>query len=412
MNEFSEKQTDSVTKINIKENIKEYKIEKENYKERMNEIKNEIKEENNLLKLKDVVDYDDHEIDYYKLKYLEELKKNYIINGNKLFGDMNIFINQKSQRGRMLDLAYVYGDKNNKTFIGFQMKAYDEESSHDCSFNSSKAEIKSILKPMLINIQYLLGMIVKSWHFVAIIFQDNEKPEGKQYFKKLVENCKKNGLEYIFYDPFENKFYNRDRKFIDKFTPTQYSNLDNDIENILPINIMDCKNIEKYMVDIKNYIEGNKKDKAGFIKDGLVSLMNKKRKREKEKNLNFNFNEIQKDVDFLLANIRDLMELKFFFKSVKFVGAYKYQGIFNIPTPKINYFFLIPTISDNVYFISFNESQFIEQYYEIRLDEKVGIQLNDDNIDKKIKPAKEKDLYKYIDKHEQFYVFKYQPSDD
>lgn len=42
---------------------------------------------------------------------------------------MSIFINQKNQRGKKLDFAYIYGNKDNKTFIGFQMKAYNMENS-------------------------------------------------------------------------------------------------------------------------------------------------------------------------------------------------------------------------------------------------------------------------------------------
>ena len=72
------------------------------------------------------------------------------------------------------------------------MKAYDEESSHDCKFDSTKDNLKKELEPMIINIKYLMDMDIKSWHYVVIIALNKNKEEGKQYFKKLVQICENN----------------------------------------------------------------------------------------------------------------------------------------------------------------------------------------------------------------------------
>ena len=174
-------------------------------------LNQELEERNLLLSLSadNYISYDDQGLEYYKLNYINELNKEnkeYNISGNPNLGDMSVFINQKNQRGRKFDLAYVYGKKDNKTFIGFQMKAYDEEASHDINLESSKKNIKKSLQPMIINIKYLMDMDIKFWHYVVIILYDKTKKEGKQYFQKAVELCQNNGLEYIFYRGISIKF--------------------------------------------------------------------------------------------------------------------------------------------------------------------------------------------------------------
>ena len=47
-----------------------------------------------------------------------------IVKNDDFTGDESIFLDQFNKRGKTLDFAYLYGTKNNKTFIGFQMKCY------------------------------------------------------------------------------------------------------------------------------------------------------------------------------------------------------------------------------------------------------------------------------------------------
>ena len=254
MNELSINELDDIIKFEIKSNLEKYLVKKEDFIEDKKEISKELKGRNLLLTLNDIINYNDKNIEYYKLQYLSTLNDEYYINGNIKLGDMSIFINQKNQRGKKIDLAYVYGKKENKTFIGFQMKAYDEGSSHDCNFDSTRNNLKKVLAPMIVNIKYLMGMNIKYWHYVVIILLDKQKEEGKQFFKKIVERCQNNGLDYIFYEPYENQFYNRNLNQISNFIPNQFSNLDDNIENILPINIMNDINIDQYMENFSDYM--------------------------------------------------------------------------------------------------------------------------------------------------------------
>ena len=404
MNEFSNSEIDTLINREIYSNLVEYKINKEKLIKENEEINKEFKERKLLLSLKDVVDYNDQNIEFHKLQYINELSGEYIILGNKTIGNMSIFINQKNQRGRKLDLAYVYGPKENKTFIGFQMKAYDEGSSHDCKFDSTKNNLKKALQPMIININYLMNMNIKSWHYVVIVLLDNKKEEGKRYFKKIVQLCQNNGLEYIFYEPFENKFYNRMKEHITKYIPNQFSDLDDNIENILPINIMDDLDINQYMDNFSNYMINNKLNKVKFIEEGLSSLLNKKRKRN-----DTSFLEMKKeDIKDSLKAIIDNIKIKFEFDSIKFLGAYEFLDFPTIPKPKENYFFLARTNEKKIYFIIFNPLFNKNPYYKYNID------LNKDNSDKK-KKKENSEIISQVDSYylmaninrkKKFYVFK------
>jgi hypothetical protein len=403
MNELSINELDDIIKFEIKSNLEKYLVKKEDFIEDNKEISKELKEINLLLNLNDIINYNDKNIEYYKLQYLNSLKNEYFINGNKKLGDMSIFINQKNQRGKKIDLAYVYGKKENKTFIGFQMKAYDEGSSHDCNFDSTRDNLKKVLAPMIVNIKYLMGMNIKYWHYVVIILLDKQKEEGKQFFKKIVERCQNNGLDYIFYEPYENKFYDRNLKQISQFIPNQFSNLDDNIENILPINIMNDINIDQYMENFSDYMIKKKFNNANYIEEGLISLLNKKKIRlEESLTMNKKKETIKKVINDILYNIKII----FNFSSIKFVGAYDFLNYFNIPMPKINYFFLVPSNENDIFLIIINQNNNNLTYYEYKMNLVID-NLKKNKEQKIITQVETNYIYLNINKTEKFYAFKF-----
>ena len=304
----------------------------------------------------------------------------------------------------MLDLAYVYGKKDDKKFIGFQMKAYDEESSHDIKFDHNKNDIKKALQPMIINIKYLMGMDIKSWHYVVIILYDKGKEEGKQYFKKIVNLCEKNGLEYIFYEPFENQFYGRKFEKINEFIPNPMSNLDNNIQDILPINIMNDLQIDKYMKNFSDYMKEKEYNNTNYIEEGLISLINKKRKRDKSDYKNKE--QEKKEIKQVLYEISSYIEVKFHFNSIKFVRAYKFLKTVNIPSPKENYLFLISSNEEDIYYISIKNEYNDDKYYKYNF--KLATENYDKNDSKIISEIDPYSIIANINMKEKFYVFKYE----
>ena len=337
------------------------------------------------------------------MNYINKLNKEYNIFGNHELSDIIVFINQPNKRDRTLDLAYVYGKKEDKTFIGFKMMAYDEVSSHSIKFAYDKNDIKKELEPMIINIKYLMGMDIKSWHYVVIILYVKGKQEGKQYVKKNVEVCQNNGLEYIFYEPFENQFYNRNFEEINEFIPNQMSNLDNNIEDILPINIMNDFYINEYMKNFTNYMTEKKYNNANYIEESLISLINKKRKRDKS---DYESTKQEKEeIKNVLIEITSYLKAKFHFDSIKFVGAYKFLKTISIPLPKKNYLFLIPSNDDDIYYISIKKENNFDEFYEY--NNKLMTETFDKNDSKIINIIEPYSVMANINIKENFYVLKY-----
>ena len=257
---------------------------------------------------------------------------------------------------------------------------------------------------MIVNIKYLMDMNIKYWHYVVIILLDKEKEEGKQFFKKIVEKCQNNGLDYIFYEPYENQFYNRNLNQISKFIPNQFSNLDNNIENILPINIMNDININQYMEHLSYYMIKNKLNNANYIEEGLNSLLNKKKIRlEESLPMNKKKEKIKNVINDILYNIK----LKFNFSSIKFFGAYDFLNFLNVPVPKINYFFLIPSKEDDKFLIIINQNNNNLTYYEYKMNLVFDF-FEDKNKEQKIITQIETYYINMnINKTEKFYVFKF-----
>lgn len=400
MKQFINSKTDIITKIGIDSNLKEYIVQKKIYENKSEENK-EFGEKDLLLSLKEYIDYDVTDIEFHKWNYLNNLKNNYTIKGDENLGNMSIFIHQKNQRGQALDFAYVYGDKNNKTFIGFQMKAYDKSSSHDISFNETRESLKKTLESMLINIEYLMGMKIKSWHYVIIILYEKQKPVGKQYYDKLIDICKRNGFEYLFYEPFENSFYDRNIRKIDQFKPTKYSNLDNNIENILPINIMIDNNINKYTENFLNYIEKNKMNNTSFIADGLNSFLSLKTKRPEysSSKSKINTEQIKNVLETIILKIKNELNID----SIKFVSAYEHLNLMNIPEPQPNYFFLFEENKKGKYILILQKENLCFEYYQCDLNSILN-ENKKENLFCNYNPS---EIIPNINRAKKFYVFKF-----
>ena len=182
------------------------------------------------------------------------------------------------------------------------------------------------------------------------------------------------------------------------------SNLDNNIEDILPINIINDLDIEKYMKDFSDYITEKKYNNANYIKEGLLTLINKKRKREES---NYKTKKQMKDeIKSVLTEIYRDLKLNFNFKSIKFVVAYKFINSENIPIPKKNYLFLMQSNKEDIYIISFKNENNDNVYYEYKINS--GIDILDKNKSQIFNYLERKAVNAYINKEEKFYVFKYE----
>ena len=101
--------------------------------------------------------------DYRTDEIEEQKKKEQIFQENYFNGDLPIFLDQISKYGNTLDFAYLYGKKDNKKFIGFQMKCYFQNSSLDDKF-CKKYEIKKSCQKMLVNSMKILNCKITEWY--------------------------------------------------------------------------------------------------------------------------------------------------------------------------------------------------------------------------------------------------------
>ena len=142
------------------------------------------------------------------------------------------------------------------------------------------------------------------------------------------------------------------------------SNLDNDIEDILPINIMSDLDIEKYMMNFSDYMQEKQYNNVNYIKEGLLTLINKKRKRTKSKSEYKDKKRINEEIKNVLNKKSQDLKIKFFFKSIKFIAAYKFINSENIPILKNNNLFLMQSNKEDIYIISFKGQNNDNIYYE------------------------------------------------
>ena len=97
--------------------------------------------------------------------------------------------------------------------------------------------------------------------------------------------------------------------------------------------------------------------------------------------------------------------MKFNFKLIKFVGAYKFINNINIPSPKKDYFFLISSKEKDIYFIVFNDNNLTNVYYKYNLELEIDI-LDIKKNSKIVEQIDSDSIAGNIDKKEKFYVFK------
>lgn len=331
-------------KIYGQSNIKRKKIYDPNDEKKYNEgIKQLIENEINNINKND--DYKNIKY-YYKLGLEEKLKnktflgkKRYnIIEYSEEFKNGGILINQKNRNGEVLDQAVLLGKKENKIFIGLQIKFYSEKTKIDKDEQKKfeKHVIKNKLQNILSNSKIDFDISITEWHYIMILFF-NPDTEHNKYSKYLVKMCQKKGLEYLFFNPHTNNLYDSSFRKIEKITVTNKSNLDLDI------------NINLYNV-FKSFCEFDK------------IIM----KYPDFKIYDFSSNEFSSELEQLLKNIKissisvfiRTIENRAKLKNIKIIGLLECEMIL---FPKKRYGYFIKTTDNNI-LICYNNNNFINYF--------------------------------------------------
>ena len=158
------------------------------------------------------------------------------------------------------------------------------------------------------------------------------------------------------------------------------------------------------MKNFSDYIKEKKYNNANYIEEGLFTLINKKRKRDKSHYKNKK--QMKEEIKSVLSEITLDLEIKFFFKSIKFVAAYKFINSENIPIPKKDFLFLMQSNKEEIYIISFKDQNNDNVYYEYKISS--GKNILGKNKSQIFTYLERKTVNAYINKEEKFYVFKYE----
>ena len=194
-----------------------------------NLTKSFISNKNKNLISKYTIEYSKN-IEDFRMDAIKDYKYEISIKNN-FTGNEALLLDQIKKTGKTLDYALLYGKKNEKVLIGFQIKCY---------FNNSilaeqtidKSTIRENCSKMLVNSMILFNCKITNWNYILIFFINNEEKNENINLKNL-EKCKNNNIHYLFYDPKNKVFLNENKKVINSIKLEENSDLDNFQSNIL-----------------------------------------------------------------------------------------------------------------------------------------------------------------------------------
>ena len=273
LNDLNE--NNSNNKTTNKDNSKFIKELLDKFKYNYTELNN--KDENNFFS--DMANLHNRSIDDYRnelikkysnytlnKKEIDQLVEEYEINANKFKGDENIFLSQSKENGECVDYAILFGDKNEKSFISFQMKCYGS-STKIKNEAINKVDIKKKLKNILINSMALFNCQIKNWYYYLIFYFNKNDTEHDNLSYKEIEHVSNSNIAFLLYNPEEKKFYYNNKEQANQLELNNFANLDYD--DYLFNNKNFC-----YVPNLSKNIVANRQIQAKFIND-LRILSNK-----------------------------------------------------------------------------------------------------------------------------------------
>lgn len=222
------------------------------------------------------------------------------------------------------------------------MKCYSKFTTLEDLF-VNKNEIKEKMSPMLLNSIKLFNCLICEWHYI-LVFYYNKRDEYTNYIGvKTLSSCFNKNIEYLLYDPIDDKFYIHNDKNM----------------------IIESKNLE--LITINSNL-----DKFTFNK--LINIMNLKQYKEEETS-NFSVKKLydegllkfMEDFNKLGISIPDLQ------KKLK-VSFLIYYGHFTIKydtiTPDNNFIISYKKKSSNFFLLVKNNNNIIS-YYDLEIDKNI-----------------------------------------
>jgi len=218
-----DKKSNDNNKIKFKELLENYNI---NYEFIKSKIINY-----NMLVSKNSLRFSKN-IENFRLDEIENKKEDEIISIKDIYkGDESFLLDQVKKTGKALDYGFLYGKKENKAFIGFQIKCYFNNSTLNKDA-IDKFIIREKCKKILVNSMILFNCKITKWYYILIFYLNDEVTEENINTNNL-ENCKNNKIHYLFYNPKKKKFYDNQKVEIFELKLDDFSDLDHYYINAL-----------------------------------------------------------------------------------------------------------------------------------------------------------------------------------
>lgn len=291
------------------------------------------------------------------------------------YENSNIIINQdKKGKGDCIDQAALFFIENGKRiFLGFQMKCYSKNTYSESITKINKNNIKDNYYYKIPNhCKKLLGIHIDEWHYVLVIYYNKLDKIDGPFCNSLVNHCQKYGIDYIFFNPIEKKFYNKQEKLLIKYSINDYSNLDSNMNFMYPDIIIGepMKNLKSKLFLQKKTIFNNDSN----IKNEYIKI-----RKEFKKNIKIPFQRF-------IQNLETIIEVK----NLIIITSYKYCDDEYLPFPAENYLFLFKQINSTDFILLVNKKD--ENYmYDMKTKTKISFSNGFSKINVK----------------ENFYVFKF-----
>jgi hypothetical protein len=293
--------------------------------------------------------------------------------------DKNILITQYYENAPSFDLGYLYGEGDKKVFLGFQMKSYKDYFDNNRTFPISRETILKQSQLLLFNSKLLLDIDIVQLNYVIVgLYFKNETnlKDNISYSEDLIQFCEKNKFKLLLYDPFEKKFLDNNKNYINEIRiPDRYINLLND-EEILP-----------FEGSQNNFLQ-RKTNRQ--LENELMELTKKANNiLDNEKKLTLNH----------LKTFVELIKKDLNLSKLKYAGSCRLVSSYNLLVPKDGYMFLF-------YKNNHEEMEGLNKFYAFAQDAKKNFFLYDFQTKQNLYFEFIFSYFNLFNTKEKYYIFK------
>ena len=266
----------------------------------------------------------------------------------KYNGNENLLIDQTNPSGQIVDYSFLFGDKDDKKLLLFQMKCYSSNTNLEDIF-LNKTSIKYGLSALLINSIKLFNCKIKEWHYILVFYYNENDNQINNVRLKTLFSCSNKEIEYILFNPVDDKYYTREKNNI-KITEKKNFDLitiESNLDQFSFTNMLNIININKFN---NNIINNNSKEE--YLK-GLTKF-------------NEDFQKINKNFDVLQEELH-VNNLKYFchFKIENDIFSPRENFIFLFKKKSSDYFIGLKNISNEIICYDLESKKKIQKYFDL-----------------------------------------------